>query len=99
MAITAYLFYEDVGGALKWLAKAFGFRKYGARMSGADGKIKHAAMQFGEDMIMMGYPGPKYKNPKRLGQAKQNPQRKLDDGVKNFERPRKAGGKMLERTP
>ncbi len=96
MAITAYLFYEDVGGALKWLAKAFGFRKYGARMSGPDGKIKHAAMQFGDDMIMMGYPGPEYKNPKRLGQATQNLYVNVDDVDKHFERARKAGAKILE---
>lgn len=38
MAITPYLLYEEVGGALKWLSKAFGFRKYGAPMSGPDGK-------------------------------------------------------------
>ena len=58
MAITPYLFYEDVGGALKFLAKAFGFRKYGAQMLGPDGEIKHAAMQLGEDLIMMEPPGP-----------------------------------------
>src|SRR5688572_16613606 len=69
MAITPYLLYEDVGGALKFLAKAFGFKKYGAQIKGPDGKLNHAAMQLGDDLIMMGYPGPKYKNPKRLGQA------------------------------
>src|SRR5207302_8921474 len=96
MAITAYLFYEDVGGALKWLAKAVGFRKYGARMSGPDGKIKHAAMQFGDDMLMMGYSGPKYKNPKRHGQATQNLYVNVDDVDKHCERARKAGAKILE---
>jgi uncharacterized glyoxalase superfamily protein PhnB len=29
MSITPYLLYEDVGGALKFLSKAFGFRKHG----------------------------------------------------------------------
>src|SRR2546425_568971 len=47
MSITPYLYYEDVDGALKWLAKAFGFRKYGHEMSGSDGKINHAAMKLG----------------------------------------------------
>ena len=72
MSITPYLLYEDVAGALKFLAKAFGFRKYGTQMSGPDGKINHAAMQLGDDLIMMGYPGLNYKNPKRLGQATQS---------------------------
>ena len=96
MAITPYLLYEDVGGALKWLAKAFGFQKYGATMSGPDGKINHAAMQFGDGMIMMGYPGPKYKNPKRLRQATQSLYINVDDVDKHFERARKAGAKILE---
>src|SRR3989442_8103141 len=60
MAITAYLFYEDVGGALKWLAKAFDFPKYGARVAGPDWKIKHTALQFFPNMLMMGSPSPKY---------------------------------------
>ena len=29
MAVTPYLFYEDLDCALKWHAKAFGFRKFG----------------------------------------------------------------------
>jgi len=63
MSITPYLLYENVAGALQFLAKAFGFRKNGCQMLGPDGKINHAAMQLGEDFIMMGYPGAKYKNP------------------------------------
>lgn len=31
MAITPYLYYEDVNAALKWLTKAFGFKPYGTR--------------------------------------------------------------------
>ena len=69
MAIIPYLLYEDVGRALKFLAKAFGFRKCGVQMLGPDGKINHAAMQLGGHVIMMGRPGSKYRNPKRLGQA------------------------------
>jgi len=96
MAITPYLLYEDVGGALKWLAKAFGLRKYGTQMRGADGKIRHAAMQLGDGMVMMGYPGPEYKNPKRLGHATQSLYVNVDDVDKHFERASKAGAKILE---
>ena len=56
MSITPYLLYEDVGEAMKRLAKAFGFKKYGLKIQGADGKINHAAMQFGEAIFMMGDP-------------------------------------------
>src|SRR5437762_4523966 len=79
-SITPYLLYEDVAGALKFLTKAFGFQKCGAQMSRPDGKVNHAAMKLGDDLIMMGYPGPKYKNPKRLGQATQSPYVNVDHG-------------------
>jgi PhnB protein len=97
MAITPYLYYEDVAGALKFLSRAFGFRKYGAPMSGPDGKLNHAAMKLGDDLIMMGYPGSKYKNPKRLGQATQSLYINVDDIDKRFERARKAGATILEK--
>ena len=56
MSITPYLYYQDVAGALKFLAKAFGFRKYGVQMRRPDGKINHAAMKLGGDLIMSASP-------------------------------------------
>jgi PhnB protein len=96
MSITPYLLYEDVGGALKFLSKAFGFRKYGRAMSGSDGKLIHAAMKFGPDLIMMGYPGPKYRNPKRLRQRTQSLYINIDNVDRHFERAKKAGATILE---
>jgi uncharacterized glyoxalase superfamily protein PhnB len=66
MPITPYLFYQDLAGAVTFLARAFGFRKFGTAMRGKDGKLNHAAMKLGDDFIMMGYPGPKYKNGRPL---------------------------------
>jgi uncharacterized glyoxalase superfamily protein PhnB len=54
--ITPYLYYEDVKAALVFLSKAFGFKKFGRPMSAMDGKIQHAAMKFGDALVMMGYP-------------------------------------------
>jgi uncharacterized glyoxalase superfamily protein PhnB len=96
MSITPYLLYEDVAGALKFLTRAFGFQKCGAQMSRPDGKVNHAAMKLGDDLIMMGYPGPKYKNPKRLGQATQSLYVNVDHVNAHFERARKAGATILE---
>jgi PhnB protein len=97
MAITPYLYYEDVPGALKFLAKAFGFKRYGPQMKGEDGRVNHAAMRFGDhDVIMMGYPGPKYKNPKRLRQATQSLYVNVEDVDEHFARARRAGAKILE---
>ena len=95
MPITPYLFYEDLAGALKFLSKAFGLKRYGKAMRGKDGKLNHAAMKFGDDFIMMGYPGAKYKSPKNLGQATQNLYVNVDDVDKHFARAKKAGAKIL----
>jgi PhnB protein len=96
MAITPYLLYEDVAGALKFLSKAFRFKTYGRAMPGTDGKVNHAAMKLGDDLIMMGYPGPKFKNPKKLGQATQHLYVNVDDVDKHFARAKGAGAKILE---
>jgi uncharacterized glyoxalase superfamily protein PhnB len=65
-------------------------------MKRPDGKINHAAMKFGEDLIMMGYSGPKYKNPKRLGEATQSLYSNVDDVDAHFRGARKAGTTILE---
>lgn len=65
--VTPYLLYEDVSAALKWLAEAFGFRER-QRFAEPDGTVTHAEMVVGEDgVVMLGHPGPEYRNPRRLG--------------------------------
>jgi uncharacterized glyoxalase superfamily protein PhnB len=96
MSITPYLLYEDVGAAMKWLSEAFGFQNHGPQMTGPDGKVQHAEMQFGDHIIMMGCPGADYKNPKRLGQVTQYLYVMVDDVDEHFKRASKAGGKVLE---
>ena len=94
--ITPYLLYGDVAGAMKFLLKAFGFRKSGSTMLGSNGKVTHAAMKLGNDLIMMGYPGRAYKNPKKLGGATQILYVKVNDADKHFARAKRAGAKILE---
>src|SRR5712672_3734625 len=96
MAITPYLLYEDVGGALKFLAKAFGFRKFGTQMVGPDCKINYAAVKLGDDTVMMGRPGAGYRNPKRLGQATQSLYVNVKNVDQHFERARKTGAVILQ---
>jgi uncharacterized glyoxalase superfamily protein PhnB len=96
MTITPYLYYEDVDAALKWLAKAFGFKRHGTAMKDGKGKTSHAAMKFGDGVIMMGMPPGKYKNPRRLGQATQSLYVMVDDADKHFARARKTGEKILQ---
>ena len=61
--ITPYLLYEDVAGAMAWLAKTFGFTER-MRLAGPDGMIAHAEMVLADGVVMMGCPGPTYRNPK-----------------------------------
>lgn len=96
MSITPYLLYEDVGEALKFLSKAFGMKREGKPMKTADGKISHAAMTLGGDDVMMGWPGPEYKNPKRLGQRTQSLYVMIDDVGKHYARAKKAGATIVQ---
>jgi uncharacterized glyoxalase superfamily protein PhnB len=96
MAITPYLYYQDVDDALKFLAKAFGFRTYGVKMRGPDGKTSHAAMKLGADVVMMGRPQSPYQNPKVLGQATQSLYVNVADVDKHYRRAQRAGAAILE---
>ena len=98
-SVTPYLLYKDVGKALAWLKKAFGFLEVGERFEGDDGTIQHAAMvnQEGGDVIMMGCPGPKYKNPKKLGAATQMLYIYVDNVDKHFVRAKKAKAKVINK--
>jgi PhnB protein len=95
LAITPYLYYEDLPRAVKWLAKAFGLRTYGPTMR-RNGKLTHAAMKLGADVVMMGHPGPQYKSPRRLGHATQSLYVMVKGVDKQFARAKKAGAKVLE---
>lgn len=96
MAITPYLYYEDVDRALEFLAKAFGLRPYGVQMCGPDGKINHAAMKLGNAVIMMGRPPSGYRNPKRLGQTTQCLYVNVTSVDSHFRRAREAGAVLIE---
>jgi PhnB protein len=95
--ITPYLLYEDLGGALEWLARAFGLRER-LRQAGPDGKPSHAEMTLGDDgVILMGGPPPPYRNPKRLGGVTQNLYVRVDDVDSLFRRAVEAGAVVLEK--
>ena len=53
-------------------------------------------MQLDKDFIMMGYPGPEYKSPRRLGQATMNLYVNVSDVDKHYKRAKKAGARILE---
>jgi PhnB protein len=94
--IAPYLLYENLADALEWLAKAFGLRER-LRHAGPDGKPRHAEMELGDDgLILLGQPGPHYRNPKRLGSVTQHLYVRVDDVDTLFERAVQAGAIVLE---
>jgi hypothetical protein len=57
MAITPHLYYQDVDRAMTFLAKAFEFRAFGAKMRGADGRTidrhDHATAALTRELVML----------------------------------------------
>ena len=96
MAITPYLLYQDAGAALTWLAKAFGLRKSGATYKSDDGRVTHGAMKLGDALMMLGSPGPDFKNPKALGHATQNLYVDVDNVDRHHARALKFGATIIE---
>ena len=96
--VTPYLLYRDVGKALQFLEKAFDLQEFGDRFEGPDGTIQHAAVKLrgSEEAVMMGCPGPKYKNPKKLGSVTQMLYVNVANVDKHFARAKKAGARILE---
>ncbi len=64
--ITAYLYYENLRETVDWLVNAFGFQErtdHAVKMP--DGTLGHTEIQMGDNgVVMMGHPGPDYRNPK-----------------------------------
>jgi len=95
VAITPYLYYEDLAAAVRWLEKAFGFKPFGAQSHGPDGQLSHAAMKYGDGILMMGRRA-QYKNPRRLGQTTQSLYVNVANADRHFEQAKKAGAKVLQ---
>jgi uncharacterized glyoxalase superfamily protein PhnB len=58
-----FLSYEDVGAAIDWLSRAFGFLERGARYTEPDGTVTHAELELDGAVVMLGWPGPDYQGP------------------------------------
>ena len=94
--ITPYLLYEDLDGALQWLTKAFGMHEI-LRHGPPGGKPTHAEMSLADDgMLLLGSPGPQYKNPKHLGGSTQSLYVRVENVDAMFERAVSAGAVVLE---
>jgi uncharacterized glyoxalase superfamily protein PhnB len=93
--ITPYLLYEDVAGALDFLARAFGFEEQ-LRYTGPEGYVNHAEMRIGDGVIYLGDPGEEYRNPAHLGTRTQMVCVSVDDVDALFERAKAAGAEISD---
>src|SRR5918994_6466577 len=100
--------YEDVGAAADWLCHAFGFSEAGERFHDDEGRVTHAELTFGDGVVMLGFPSPEYRGPRRHAEGCEQARRWLDnpyvvDGVlvhvtdfdAHHERARAAGAEIL----
>jgi uncharacterized glyoxalase superfamily protein PhnB len=94
--ITPYLLYEDASEAVKWLARAFGFRELTAHRD-PNGRVTHAELLLGEDgLLLLGQPPAGYKNPKNLGQKTQSLYVHVDDVDAHCAHSRSCGATIIE---
>jgi uncharacterized glyoxalase superfamily protein PhnB len=94
--ICPYLYYEDGVAAMDWLAKAFGFRER-TRTVNADGSLRHAEMELGNGVIMIGTPSD-HKNPAHLGQVTVGIYVHVDDVDHHYQQA-KASGADIDSPP
>ena len=100
--------YEDVGAAIDWLSSAFGFRESGERYSDDEGRVTHAELELDGALVMLGWPGPDYRSPRRHAEECEQARKWLEvpyviDGVlvevddvdAHFSRARAAGATIL----
>jgi uncharacterized glyoxalase superfamily protein PhnB len=102
------LSFEDVGAAVDWLSRTFGFRESGERYTDYEGRVTHAELELGGALVMLGWPGPDYRSPQRHAEECEQARKWLEvpyvmDGVLIYvndvdahcERARAAGATIL----
>jgi PhnB protein len=92
--IAPYLLYEDGAAAIDFLTNAFGFEET-MRMTDDAGAVNHAELSLGDDSIMLGYPGPDYKSPRKADHRSALVHVYVDDVDAHFERAKAAGAEIV----
>ena len=105
LRIVPQLAYQDIGAALEWLAKTFGFReREEGRFTMPDGTVGHAEMEVAADVVFMlgSHSGHGTSSPRILGGRSQYLAVYVDDIEAHYARTRAAGAPIeleLEDTP
>jgi PhnB protein len=58
--------------------------------------VTHASLKLGDATVMLGSPGPDFRNPEALGGATQNLYVDVEDVDRHYERAREAGATIIE---
>jgi len=95
--ITPNVFYDDVGAALDWLSKSYGFETR-MTMPGPDGSIMHAEMQVEDSAFMLSPTAstPEWGSPQSVGgKVTTTLYIYVDDVDSHYSKARGAGAKIL----
>jgi len=91
--VVPILIYEDVGQAIEWLCRAFGFTE---RLRAArDGVVSHAQLAIAEGAVMLGRQGGPYRAPHE-DEVAAYVHVTVDDVDKHFEQAEQAGASIVQ---
>lgn len=93
--VLPHITYQNVGDAIAWLAKAFGFTEH-YRYGDTEGPAQGAQMRLGGACIMLNSVRPGSATPAQLGCATQSLTIFVDDVDAHFQRSKLAGAKIVE---
>jgi len=92
--ILPHLVYQDVGGAVAWLTRVFGFTEHYRYGDPAD--PQGAQMNLGDAWIMLRRARPGEPSPKQVGARTQSLTVFVQDITGHFDRAKSAGAKIVE---
>jgi uncharacterized glyoxalase superfamily protein PhnB len=90
--VVPMLVYEDVGKAIEWLCRAFGFEE--RLRHERDGIVGHAQLVVGDGAIMIGRQGGEYRAP-RPGEIHQYVHVTVADVDRHFEEAKRCGARIV----
>lgn len=91
--VVPVLIYDDVGQAIDWLCRAFGFTER-LRFE-RDGTISHAQLAVAEGALMLGRQGGPYRSPE-ANQVSQYVLVSVQDIERHFEHAKQCGARILQ---
>ena len=92
--ILPHVIYDDVGGAIDWLGRAFGFReRAAARHTGPDGTIGRTQMTVEDSLITLGAPSVHGVAPRQGASTMLYVY--VDDVERHYQRSRAAGAQIV----